>query len=145
MSRDGVWSNRVDSVIMPLFKRPEVAMPRMRNGIRDFPGKRWFNVGLRTAHLLAVVLFGAALLGAGDVATSALLTLGSGLAMFVIDLWANPAHLREVAGFGVIVKLSLLALAVVHPELGLAVFWVILVLSTLLSHAPGGFRHHRLF
>jgi hypothetical protein len=130
---------------MPLFKPPEVAMPRMRNGIRDFPGKRWLNVGLRTAHLLAVVLFGAALLGAGDVATGALLTLGSGLGMFVIDLWANPAHLREVAGFGVIVKLTLLGLAAIRPELGLAMFWAILILSTLLSHAPGNFRHRRLF
>ncbi len=120
-------------------------MPRMRNGIRDFPGKRWLNVGLRTAHLSAVVLFGATLLGAGDIAGSALLVLVSGLAMFVIDLWANPAHLRELAGFGVVVKLGLLALAAIHPEMALAMFWIILVLSTLLSHAPGGIRHYRLF
>lgn len=120
-------------------------MPRMRNGIRDFPGKRWLNVGLRTLHLIAVVAFGAALLGAGDIAGSAMLVLLSGAAMFAIDLWANPAQLREVAGFGVLIKLALLALAARWPELALAMFWGILVLSTLLSHAPGGFRHHRLF
>ena len=56
-----------------------------------------------------------------------------------------PGTEVRLAGFGVVVKLGLLALAAIHPEMALAMFWIILVLSTLLSHAPGGIRHYRLF
>ncbi|WP_434516183.1 hypothetical protein AB6Q56_06010 [Dechloromonas sp. ARDL1] len=120
-------------------------MPRPREHIRDFPGKRWLNVALRTVHLLGIVLFGAALLGAASIPLGAALTLTSGLGMFAVDTWANPAHLREVAGFGMLVKLALIALATLQPALALPVFWTLIVLSTLLSHAPGNFRHCRLF
>lgn len=120
-------------------------MPHQRDQIRDFPGKRWVNLALRAVHLVALVLLGAGLLGAGDISTGAMLTFASGLAMFAIDTWANPAHLREVAGFGVLVKLLLVGLMALQPAWGLAIFWVVLGLSTLLSHAPGTFRHRKLF
>ena len=122
-----------------------VVMLKQRDNVRDFPGRRWLNLSLRTAHLSGIVLLGAGLLGAGNVTAGAWLTLISGLAMFAGDAWANPAHLREVAGFGVLAKLALVALMVAHPPLALPVFWAILVLSTLLSHAPGALRHRRLF
>jgi hypothetical protein len=120
-------------------------MRRPREYIRDFPGKRWLNVALRTLHLLGIVLFGAALLGSVSIPLGAAVTLVSGLAMFAVDTWANPAHLREVAGFGMLVKLALIALATVQATLALAIFWTLIILSTLLSHAPGNFRHRRLF
>lgn len=120
-------------------------MPRNNVTIRDFPGKRWLNVGLRTLHLVAIVLFGAALLGAGSIAWSAGLVVVSGALMFAIDIWANSGHLREVAGFGVLVKLLLVGVAAALPHLALPLFWGLLILSTLLSHAPGSFRHRRLF
>ena len=65
--------------------------------------------------------------------------------MFAGDLWANPAHIREVAGFGVLLKLALVAVMAFQPPLALLLFWIILLLSTLLSHAPGALRHKRLF
>ncbi|MBK8890110.1 MAG: hypothetical protein IPN75_06770 [Dechloromonas sp.] len=120
-------------------------MLKQRDNVRDFPGRRWLNLSLRTAHLSGIVLLGAGLLGAGNVTAGAWLTLISGLAMFAGDAWANPAHLREVAGFGVLAKLGLVALMVAHPASALPVFWAILVISTLLSHAPGAIRHRRLF
>ncbi len=122
-----------------------VFMLKHRDDVRDFPGRRWLNLSLRTIHLAGIVLLGAALVGAGEVRTAAWLTLISGLAMFAGDVWANPAHLREVAGFGVLAKLLLVAVMVAHPSLALAIFWAVLVLSTLLSHAPGALRHRRLF
>ena len=122
-----------------------VLMLKHRDDVRDFPGRRWLNLGLRTVHLAGIVLLGAALLGAGEAGAAAWLTLLSGLAMFAGDAWANPAHLREVAGFGVLAKLGLVALMVAHPASALPVFWAVLVLSTLLSHAPGALRHRRLF
>ena len=65
--------------------------------------------------------------------------------MFAGDAWANPAHLREVAGCGVLVKLGLVALMALYPPAALPLFWTILVISTLLSHAPGNLRHRHLF
>jgi hypothetical protein len=120
-------------------------MLKHRDDVRELPGRRWLNLSLRTVHLAGIVLLGAALLGAGEAGTAAWLTLISGLAMFAGDAWANPAHLREVAGFGVLAKLALVSLMVAHPASALPVFWAILVLSTLLSHAPGALRHRRLF
>ena len=120
-------------------------MPPRRDQIRDFPGKRWLNLALRTAHLIGLVLLGAALLGAGQVSLGASLTFVSGGAMFAIDTWANPAHLRETAGFGVLIKLTLVGLMAVQPAWALSLFWLVLALSTLLSHAPGNFRHRQLF
>lgn len=120
-------------------------MPRPRDKLRDFPGKRWLNLALRTLHLAGLVLLGAALLGSGLVATGAGLVFASGLAMFALDTWSNPTHLRETAGFGVLVKLLLVGAMALLPAHALPLFWAVLVLSTLLSHAPGAFRHRRLF
>ena len=105
-------------------------MPRPRDNVRDFPGRRQLNLSLRTAHLAGIVLLGAALLGAGEITTGA---------------WANPAHVRELAGFGVLVKLALVAVMALCPPVALPVFWGILAFSTLLSHAPGRLRHRQLF
>ncbi len=122
-----------------------VLMPRSRDNVRDFPGRRWLNLSLRTVHLVAIVLLGAALLGGGEISTGAWLTLFSGLGMFAGDVWSNPGHVREIAGCGVALKLLLVALMVFLPALALPLFWAILVLSALLSHAPGALRHKRLF
>jgi len=121
------------------------SMPRQRDHVRDFPGRRGFNLGLRSLHLVGIVLLGAALLGAGDIALGTWLTLLSGAGMFAGDAWTNPGHVREVAGCGVLLKLVLVALMAFVPALALPIFWIILVLSTLLSHAPGALRQKRLF
>ncbi len=95
-------------------------MPHQRDSGRDFPGRRWFNLTLRTAHLAGIVLLGSALLGGGDPAAGAGLTFVSGLGMFAGDVWANPGHLREVAGAGVLLKLALVAVDGARPGTGLA-------------------------
>lgn len=120
-------------------------MPRPRDSIRDFPGKRWLNLALRTMHLAGLVLLGAGLLGAGDISLGAAIVFVSGIGMFAIDTWANPGHLREVAGFGVVVKLLLVGLMAWQTTSALPIFWLLLIISTLLAHAPGAFRHRRLF
>lgn len=121
-------------------------MSRSRNSIRDFPGKRWLNVGLRTVHVIGLIMLGGTLLsGHTETGPGAALTVASGLTMFLIDTWANPAQLREVAGFGVLVKLLLVALMAWQSAYALPIFWLLVVLSTLLSHAPAAFRHRQLF
>ena len=120
-------------------------MPRQRDQVRDFPGRRALNLTLRTAHLAGVVLLGAALLGGTPPQAGIWLTLASGAGMFAGDLWANPAHVREAAGAGVLLKLLLVAAMAAWPASALPLFWAILVLSALLSHALGSLRHRRLF
>ncbi len=65
--------------------------------------------------------------------------------MFLMDIWTCPAVLREMAGVGVILKLLLLATVAIHPGWATGIFWIVLVLSTLLSHASRAVRHRRLF
>ena len=120
-------------------------MARQRGNVRDFPGKRWLNLGLRTVHIAGIVLLGASLLGGTDSSQGAIIAFVSGLGMFASDTWANPVQLREVAGFGVLVKLGLVAGMVLQPSQAMNIFWLILVISTLLSHAPGALRHRQLF
>lgn len=120
-------------------------MARQRANVRDFPGKRWLNLCLRTVHIGGIVLLGAALLNNGDATLGVWVTFLSGLVMFASDTWSNPGQLRELAGFGVLIKLALVALMALMPEVALTFFWCILAFSTLLSHAPGDFRHRKLF
>lgn len=120
-------------------------MPRSRDQVRDFPGRRALNLTLRTAHIAGVVLLGAALLGAASPSAGLWLTLLSGIGMLAGDLWANPAHLRELAGFAIGIKLALLGLIAWQPSWALPLFWAILAVSVILSHAPAGVRHRRLF
>lgn len=120
-------------------------MPRLRANIRNIPGKRWLNVGLRTIHLIGLILLGHALLGQSSPHDAALIVLFSGFGMFLLDTWSKPTQLLEPCGFGVIVKLALVAMIAVHPDWAATGFWVILILSTVLAHAPARIRHRRLF
>ena len=123
-------------------------MPKARapDSLRhDFPGRRWVIVALRALHLVAVVVLGAQLLGAPaaagwPAAGVAAVVLGSGLAMLGLDLLAHRQHLRTIAGLTALVKLLLVAILALAPALWL--FWTLVVLSALVSHAPATFRHH---
>lgn len=110
------------------------------------PLRRWLNVGLRGLHLAAVIVLGAALLGAPVAAGSAAWGVAAtGLAMLVLDTWNHPAHLREVAGAAVIVKLALVAWMAVDAAARPALFWVVVIGSAIFAHAPASLRHRRLF
>jgi hypothetical protein len=118
---------------------------RLADSLRhDFPGRRWVIVALRALHLVAVIALGAQLLGAPaaagwPAAGVAAVVLGSGLAMLGLDLLAHRQHLRTVAGLTALVKLLLVAILAAVPELLL--FWVVVVLSAVVSHAPATLRH----
>jgi hypothetical protein len=102
---------------------------------------------LRTLHLMAVVALGAALLGAPlarNVAAGAVLV--SGLALLLLDLLARRIALGEVAGAVVLVKLAAMVWVALgsgpHAE---ALFWLLVVISSLSSHAPKHWRHRALW
>jgi hypothetical protein len=125
---------------------PQPPAPRSKH--HDFPGRRWLIVILRGLHLVAVIALGALMLGAPShpawpFAAVANAVLISGLAMLVLDVFADRRHLRTVAGLTVLAKLGLVAALAFYPERWL--FWAIVWLSAIVSHAPGRFRNTELF
>lgn len=103
---------------------------------------RWINVILRGLHLVAVILLGAALLGAPQVGTQvAIAVAATGFAMFALDIWRKPQHLREVAGIAVLLKLVLVGWMVFDVAAQQVLFWLIVAGSAIAAHAPARFRH----
>lgn len=103
---------------------------------------RWINVILRGLHLVAVILLGAALLGAPQVSTQvAIAVAASGFAMFALDIWRKPQHLREAAGIAVLLKLVLVGWMVFDTAAQHVLFWLIVAASAISAHAPARFRH----
>lgn len=109
------------------------------------PLRRWLNVFLRSFHLVGVIVLGAALLGApvsGGTAAAAVAL--SGLLMFALDLWSYPGQLREVAGTVVLAKLALAGWMALDENARPVVFWLVVLGSSISSHAPAQFRHRKL-
>ncbi|MBP2648455.1 MAG: putative rane protein [Gemmatimonadetes bacterium] len=114
---------------------------------RDFRAKRWLSVMLRTWHLMSVIALGALLLGAAPLHGWPVGRVGgavvvSGLAMLALDLYASQLYLRTVAGVTALLKLVLVAVLAFAP--GPLLFWTVVALSTVVSHAPATFRHRVL-
>ena len=117
-------------------------MPEYSVRAKKVDWRRWANVLLRGAHLVAVILLGAALLGAQVEASAAVAAVaGSGLAMFALDIWHKPGHLRETSGIAVVVKLLLVGWMAVDASARFALFWLVVAGSAVFAHAPARFRH----
>ena len=109
--------------------------------------ERAASIVLRTVHLATVVGLGAALLGAPlALGTMGAATFASGLVLFAMELFARRMHVLDFAGLVVVAKLVLVALLALWPgasEHALAVFWALVALSSISSHAPKPVRHWR--
>lgn len=105
--------------------------------------RRWLGIVLRSAHIAAITLLGADLLGAGGIAAhGALATLASGAALFASELADRRVRIDELAGALVLGKLALLAWAVfLAPQHRQPVFWLLLFVSAVVAHAPKPLRH----
>ena len=53
--------------------------PPKNQNKRDFPGRRWLSISLRSLHLVGVVLLGVALLAGGDRQAAGSLVLATGV------------------------------------------------------------------
>jgi len=112
---------------------------------RDFPGRRWLNIGLRSLHLAGVVLAGVAIVGNGAFShAAAALMLVTGFGLYGIDLWAQPDLWKELVGVFIALKLALLLAMLLVPAAAAPLFWFLLVASAVVSHAPRDFRHRRI-
>jgi hypothetical protein len=109
--------------------------------------ERAASIALRTLHLACVVALGAALLGAPVSRPGAgLAALGSGALLFAMELAARRMHVLDLAGLAVLAKLIVVSLLALWPGADAAAapaFWLLLVVSSITSHAPKGLRHWR--
>jgi hypothetical protein len=114
-------------------------------GHQDFSAPRWASVILRSLHLAGVVLVGTELF-AGDTPALAgvALTVLTGLALYGVELWRHPDLWKEVAGLFMPVKLVMLLAVLLVPNGSGTVFWIVLVSSSVISHAPLTFRRKKL-
>ena len=103
---------------------------------------RWLSVLLRCAHLLAVVWLGAALAGAPlDRGGAAASVLASGALLLALDLAGGRIRLDELAGGAVLLKLLAAGWVAWQPAHAVALFWALVALSALTSHATKRVRH----
>lgn len=110
--------------------------------------KRWSKISLRTLHLLAVAGVGGGILFALEKdlwINYWWLALVSGVLMMVMDIAANPIWIVQVRGVVIIFKLILLALMVSYPAWGSFLLLVIIIISAVISHAPGKLRYYSFY
>ncbi len=113
---------------------------------RDFGGRRLLLSVLRVVHIVGLAGLSAALLGnAGAAAQWGLLMAGSGLSIVILDRWSDRHYFHQVKGLAALLKIALVLLLISVERLRLPLFWLMLMFSVAMSHAPGSIRHRRVF
>ena len=113
---------------------------------RAFYGQRWVNIGLRCAHLVGVAGIGGGFLYGLDAESWSVywqITVLSGVVLSLVYIWSSGAWLLEMKGLAVFLKLVLLSVGSMIPELRSAAFILVIILSGLIAHAPARVRATR--
>ncbi len=115
---------------------------------RDFKGKRWIKITLRTVHIIGIAGI------AGSFLSDALtdrwpiylhLTILSGIAMVLLDIWANGIWLLQMRGMVILLKIALFSLLFISNEYAGPIFITIITISALIAHAPSDVRYYSIF
>lgn len=107
---------------------------------------RLLQVAFRTIHILAMALLLGALpygLGWPQLKVPILMTVGSGVALFALDLVKDWRVLLQGSGLLVLVKLALLGCGHLWPGQRLAWYLAAAAVASVGSHMPGRWRHGR--
>ncbi len=115
---------------------------------RSLPGKRYISLTLRGLHLVGVAgVAGLFLfqLPFDQWRIYGLLALVSGVLMMAMEIWGDGVWLFQLRGQAVLLKLVLLALALIWPVSATINFIVIVLLSAFFSHAPGKIRYYSIW
>jgi hypothetical protein len=113
---------------------------------RKFSGQRPLRIAIRTIHIASVVLFfGAFLYGESPRASGMALVL-SGAYLMADQVYRDGRDYFRYLSFWVIfIKILVFAFALYFREYMVLALWVVLALGSLVSHAPGSFRHYSIF
>jgi len=110
--------------------------------------KRWSKISLRTLHLLALAGVGGGVLFGLEKELWInywWLAMASGALMMLMDIVSNPVWLVQVRGVVIFVKLILLAILGLYPQWDSLILAVIIVISAVISHAPGKLRYYSIY
>jgi len=110
--------------------------------------KRWTKISLRTLHILAVAGVGGGVLFGLEKSMWInywWLALISGVLMMVIDIVSNPVWVVQVRGLVIYLKLILLAFLGSNPSMDSLILIIIIVISAVVSHAPGKLRYYSVY
>ena len=110
--------------------------------------KRWSKISLRTLHLLGVAGVGGGVLLATEQTLWLnywYLALLSGTLMMSMDIISNRLWLVQVRGLAVTLKLVLLLLIGAAPAWDRSLVVLVIVISSVIAHAPGAVRYYSLY
>lgn len=116
---------------------------------RQFAGKRWVKIALRTLHLFGITGVGGAFLyqaPLNDWRPFLWLTLASGTLMLLIELWSHCIWLLQLRGIAIGLKLVLLGLSVqLPPSFDPGLLFGVILISGVIAHAPSRQRYYSPF
>ena len=108
-----------------------------------FKWKRWTNISLRTLHLIGIAGIGGAFLYQASEASwrpYLILTIVSGFGMILNEAWKNPVWFIQLRGVATLFKLMIL-LSVFYLGLQAYILITVIVISSVMAHAPGDLRY----
>ena len=104
--------------------------------------RRWLAIGLRCAQRAGVVLLGASLLGAPlELRLGAGATLVTGIGLLMAECSDGRIRLAELAGIVALLKLAVVGWMMLDHGVAPLLFWLVVLVSGLVSHAPREWRH----
>jgi len=109
--------------------------------IPNFPGKRWLKISCRSLHLLGFAGVFASTLGGSDALAYWLLTIISGMGLLALEALSNLIWFIQIRAVAMYIKMALLAGFFYYPELAWHILAAMILLSGLISHAPGSVRY----
>jgi len=116
---------------------------------RDFKGRRWLSISMRTLHLMGIAgLAGAYLFQLPEAQWLPYLWLAvlSGVVMAVTEVVTDGIWLLQVRGQAIFLKLFLLSTVFwLFDEPQSSVYLLVILISGVISHAPGKVRYYSLW
>lgn len=115
---------------------------------RTFMHKRWVKISLRTIHLVGISGTGSGIFYGLDYSLWMpfhCLLLISGILYMLLELFSNAVWLVQLRGLLILLKLFLLTLIPIFPDIEGFLFIMIIIISSVVSHAPGNFRYFSPF
>jgi hypothetical protein len=103
---------------------------------------------LRSVHLVGVGGCGGAFLydGPRDIWVPFLaLTVVSGLAMVLLEVWSSRYWIIELRGIAIVAKVLLLSLAGLSDGISATVFIAAILISGIFAHAPAAVRYFSVY
>ena len=124
---------------------PQLIFPQQN---RDFKTKRWIKITLRTGHLIGMAGMATYVLSDTFITDWLFyihLTIATGIAMLLLDIWSNAVCLIQLRGLAIILKLILFSILLMTDQQDSLLFFSIIIISGLIAHAPSNVRYYSIF